>query len=143
MIHAYVIMSNHIHLIAHAEEKANHGLSGILGDFKGYTAKEIIKAIQTGPESRSEWLLDMFRQYGTSNINNREFQVWVQDNYPTALWSPAVIQQKVNYTHNNPIRAGLVAEASHYLYSSASNYMSNNERGLLKVDLLDEMYLLG
>ncbi len=142
-IHAYVIMSNHIHLVAHVNEEAKHGLSSVLGDFKSCTAKEIIKAIQVGPESRKDWLLHMFRYHGKFNTNNREFQLWVQDNYPTALWSPAVIQQKVNYVHNNPVRAGIVAEASHYLCSSSSNYLTNNERGLLKVELLDEMYLLG
>ena len=56
IIYAYVIMSNHLHLIATAKESSK-GLSAILGDFKRHTAKQIIKAIKTQPESRREWLL--------------------------------------------------------------------------------------
>lgn len=38
VVHAYVIMSNHIHLIATAHENSK-GLSAIIGDFKKFTAK--------------------------------------------------------------------------------------------------------
>ncbi len=43
-IYAYVIMSNHIHLIA----RMNNGskLGELLRDFKSYTAKQIIKMIE-------------------------------------------------------------------------------------------------
>ncbi len=40
----YVIMSNHIHLIARAKD--NYTLSDILRDFKKHTSKQIIKMIQ-------------------------------------------------------------------------------------------------
>ncbi len=42
---------------------------------------------------------------------------------------------KLNYIHLNPIRAGIVEKAQHYIYSSASNYA--NDKGLLKVELAD------
>ncbi len=45
MVCAYVIMSNHVHLIAQAKQKATQDLSAILGDFKKFTAKAIIHAI--------------------------------------------------------------------------------------------------
>ncbi|WP_324522797.1 MULTISPECIES: hypothetical protein [unclassified Flavobacterium] len=45
------------------------------------------------------------------------------------MWS------KIDYIHLNPVRAGLVEKASHYLYSSASNYVCNE--GLIKVELVD------
>ncbi|NMF36211.1 transposase [Flammeovirga yaeyamensis] len=45
MIHAYVIMSNHIHLII---SKGLHiNISDILRDFKKYTFKSIIKIFRT------------------------------------------------------------------------------------------------
>jgi REP element-mobilizing transposase RayT len=142
VLHAYVIMSNHLHLVAHASSEAKHGLSGLVGDFKQFTANKIIKAVQDGPESRKEWLLHMFRFHAKYNTNNKEFQLWIQGNHPTELWSPKVIQQKVNYLHNNPVRSGIVSDPSHYLYSSATNYNTNNEQGLIQLDLLDEMYFL-
>jgi hypothetical protein len=45
------------------------------------------------------------------------------------MWS------KLDYIHLNPVRAGLVEKASHYLYSSASNYV--NDVGLVFVEKAD------
>jgi hypothetical protein len=41
---------------------------------------------------------------------------------------------KLNYIHQNPVRAGIVAEAEHYLYSSAKDY--TGRKGLIDVDLM-------
>jgi len=46
-LYGYVIMTNHIHLIAKAKE--GFELSGILRGFKRHTAKYIIKEIQKNP----------------------------------------------------------------------------------------------
>ncbi len=137
IIVAYVIMSNHIHLIAQADVSTEQGLSEIVRDFKKFTAKQIIAAIKSQPESRREWLLHMFKYYAKYNTNNREYQFWIQNNHPTALWHPEVIWQKIDYIHLNPVRAKIVAESDQYLYSSASNYASENKNGLLEIDLID------
>jgi hypothetical protein len=42
---------------------------------------------------------------------------------------------KLDYIHLNPVRAGIVEKASHYIYSSASNYVSNN--GILQIEKAD------
>jgi REP element-mobilizing transposase RayT len=132
----YVIMSNHIHLIAYTTE--GYKLSDVLRDFKKFTAKQIIESIQTETESRREWLLYMFRYFAKHNTNNREFQFWQQDNHPVALWSLGVIWQKLNYIHQNPVRAGLVKECADYIYSSATDYYLN-KKGLLDLDLVEPM----
>jgi hypothetical protein len=48
------------------------------------------------------------------------------------LWSPEVIDQKVDYIHNNPVVSGFVCEPHHWKYSSAANYMG--EKGVLEID---------
>lgn len=54
-IHAWCIMSNHIHLIISAEENS---LSDILRDFKKFTSRKVIKAIEENLlESRRNWML--------------------------------------------------------------------------------------
>src|SRR6267154_1000702 len=53
-IFGWVIMSNHIHLIARS---ASNDLSGALRDFKKYTSKKIIEEVQGSSESRKEWML--------------------------------------------------------------------------------------
>jgi putative transposase len=45
------------------------------------------------------------------------------------------IAQKIGYIHLNPVKEGWVADAEHYLYSSASNYADN--QGLLDVSVID------
>ncbi len=58
-VHAYVIMSNHIHLILSAS--TGNSLSNIVRDFKKHTSKKIVKTIVENPkESRSEWMLGLF-----------------------------------------------------------------------------------
>jgi len=51
------------------------------------------------------------------------------------LVTPKWIIQKLNYIHLNPVRAGIVAKAPHYLYSSAANYIG--EKGVLEVTVID------
>jgi len=110
-------MSSHVHLIAAAE---NNILSNILRDFKSYTAKQLLQLITNNPqESRKEWLLFIFRHFA-KNTPNTETQFWQQHNCPIDLTSNALIDQKVNYIHQNPVSAGLVNEPQDYFYSSAN-----------------------
>ena len=44
ILYAYVIMSNHVHLIVQSTNEAQT-LSGIIRDFKSFTAKQIKKKI--------------------------------------------------------------------------------------------------
>lgn len=57
IVFGYVIMSNHVHLIIQSKE---NDLSGLIRDFKKFTAKAIINQINTGKESRREWMLELF-----------------------------------------------------------------------------------
>jgi len=78
LLHCWCIMSNHLHLIISAKNK---DLSGVLRDFKKYTSKQIIAAIQNNQhESRKDWMLRIFRERGESNSRNKEYQFWRQDN---------------------------------------------------------------
>ncbi|MEM6768565.1 MAG: hypothetical protein AAF655_26740, partial [Bacteroidota bacterium] len=51
------------------------------------------------------------------------------------LWSEEVILQKLRYIHLNPVRAGWVKKASHWVHSSASAYEGGES--LISVKLLD------
>jgi putative transposase len=133
-LHCWCVMSNHLHLIASAE---NHDLSDILRDFKKFTSKKILSAIETNRrESRKEWMMEIFKKAGESNSRNKTYQFWRQDNHPEELYSSKFIFQKMNYTHNNPVRAGLVERPEHYLYSSARDYFHRKKCGLLDLIFL-------
>jgi len=116
-LYAYVIMPNHFHIIARTQDTA---LNYVLRDLKSWTAKQIMDAVDTNPqESRREWLMHMFRYYGRGSANNKEMQFWQHGNHPIELRSNAVFWQKLQYLHNNPVKAGIVTEPYHYLHSSA------------------------
>lgn len=133
-IHAWCIMSNHVHLVISA---ANNNVSDILRDFKKFTSKQIIKAIEENDkESRREWMLTIFRETGSMNSRNSKYQFWRQDNQPKELFSPKFTVQKINYIHNNPVEAGLVESSEDYLYSSAKDYHLGKRCGLLPLQFL-------
>src|ERR1044072_108109 len=63
ILNAYVIMSNHVHLIAGARE--GFILSDIVRDFKKFTHKTIMPVIQSDQESRRLWMTHQFKYYGS------------------------------------------------------------------------------
>lgn len=119
-VFAYCLMSSHLHMVALGKTTR---LTEILRDLKSYSAKQIIEAVESNPqESRKEWLCSAFERHGRYNPHNKRYQFWIQDNHPIELFSKDVILQKVEYIHQNPVKAGIVAWAEHYVYSSASPY---------------------
>ena len=134
VLYGYVIMSNHIHLIAKAEEHQKKTLSDIVRDFKKYTHKQMMPVIESDVESRRQWMLHQFNYYGSINPNNKLRQVWDNDNHPEICYTNTFTFTKLRYIHENPVRAGIVHLPEHYIYSSASNYAGLG--GILEVCLL-------
>ena len=121
-------MTNHVHLIFRSVKGQKPEL--LLGDFKRFTSNSIVKAIKENPkESRKEFLLEQFLKAGVKSSNVKKYQFWRHDNKPIELWSNKVINEKINYIHNNPVDEGLVFHPKDYLYSSARDY--SGEKGLL------------
>ncbi len=130
---AWCLMTNHVHLIARSKE--GFLLQDIIRDFKKFTSKRLIKAIEeNSQESRKEWMLSIFKRAGEYNSNNTNYQFWRQDNKPIEIYSNAVIDQKLDYLHNNPVEEGIVENAEDYIYSSARDYAE--QKGLLEIELL-------
>ncbi|WP_162426021.1 REP-associated tyrosine transposase [Pontibacter pudoricolor] len=130
-IYAWCIMPSHVHLIFRA--KANNP-SVLLKELKTHTSKQLQKAIvEHNQESRKEWMLWLMERAGLKNSNVKHRQFWQQHNKPIELWSAAVIDQKIDYIHNNPVEAGFVSEPNHWKYSSALDYSGG--KGLLEIDI--------
>jgi len=118
---AYCLMPNHLHLVARVVEGGN--LSAVVRDFKKYTSYALLKAISENPrESRQHWLQWMFNRAGEVNPNNTHTQFWQQHSHAVELSSNEMIQQRVDYTHQNPVRAGICFRPEDYVYSSAAQY---------------------
>ncbi len=119
-IYAFVIMSNHMHIICQTD---NLALSDVIRDFKKFVATNILNQIKCGPESRSDWMLKRFEFAAKSNKRNSNYQFWQVNSHPEEIFSEPFLWSKINYVHMNPVRAGIVSKASEYIYSSASNYV--------------------
>lgn len=123
-LHAYVLMSNHIHLVASAKE--GYTLSSFINSFKTFVANHIIIQLKTNKESR-DWILDILKN------NKGGLDFWKKSNHPILLYSDKVIRQKINYIHRNPVKASIVKLAEHYKYSSAS-YYENGKADLINIE---------
>ena len=128
-IYAYCLMSNHLHMICRAVD--NKKLSDILRDFKKFTSKNIIKNIIEKPESRREWMLDIFSKACDHLKRNKTYKVWQNGYHAEILITHRFAYQKLNYIHNNPVKDKIVEKPVEYLFSSARNYA--NLEGLVEV----------
>lgn len=134
VLHAWVVMTNHVHLIIGREDEQK--LEDIMRDLKSYTSRRMRLLLESHPnESRRSWMMWMFTSAGKHRANNKDWQFWQQHNHPIELSSDEMITQRLNYLHDNPVRAGFVAEAHHWLWSSAYDYMGG--KGMLDVVLID------
>lgn len=131
VVYAYVIMSNHVHLIASAENK---DLSKLIGTLKSFSNKRIIESMYYDKESRREWMLDLFQKARLRHQRNSNYQVWTHENHALECFDPDFTTTRILHIHENPVRAGIVETADQYLYSSAKDYAG--KKGLIPVVVL-------
>jgi putative transposase len=112
---AYVLMPDHCHLIVNPRDGQIKELTGAM---KGLSARYIIDA-EAG---------EFFA--GGSAADGVTHQLWQESFKDLALWSGWMIWQKINYIHNNPVKAGLVKSAGDYKWSSFRAFYSGSEEPL-------------
>lgn len=124
-------MTNHFHAIMQARN--GYELSAIVRDYKKHVSKLLVKSIQSEPESRREWMLHRFEWAAKHDKRITNYQFWQESNHAIHLdpLFPEKFEQRVNYIHENPVRAGIVNEAKDYLYSSAIDYAGG--KGLIDI----------
>jgi putative transposase len=120
VIYSWVIMSNHIHLIISSK---GNDLGDIIRDFKRHTSKLLIQEIINGTDPRREWLLELFRTSASKLKRSNDYKVWMDGSHPIILDTDIMLEQRLEYLHQNPVKKGIVAEPEHYVYSSAIDYV--------------------
>jgi REP element-mobilizing transposase RayT len=121
-LNAFVIMSNHIHLIW--QPMFGFSLTDIQSSFIKYTAQQLKRSLTRNNAGD----LASFKV----NKYDREYQFWKREPLGIELISPAVFEQKLNYIHWNPVGAGLCSNPGDYYYSSARFYYDGtNDFGIL------------
>lgn len=123
-IFAWVIMSNHVHLIIQSDFV---NLSDIIRDFKKYTASQVVKAIENNPqESRKKWLLWLLKK-------EDKIWFWEEGYHGIEILTKVFYDTKKDYIHENPVRAGIVEKEEEYLYSSAGDY-NGSRKGMIDIE---------
>jgi putative transposase len=111
-LYAFVIMNNHLHLIW--QPMPGQTLQTIQHSFLKHTAQEIkLNLQQTNRE-----LLEQFKV----GAKDRMYQFWERNSLSVELRSSRVFNQKLEYIHYNPVKAGLCINPEDYYYSSAKFY---------------------
>ncbi|WP_276498005.1 REP-associated tyrosine transposase [Pontibacter litorisediminis] len=130
-LYAWCIMTNHVHLICSAPR-----LTDVLRDLKKYTSRFLIESVKSSlRESRKNWLLWMFRSAAEKSASHGEYQFWQLGGHYVELSTNELMEQRLEYLHQNPVKAGFVEEPGHWYYSSAKNYAG--EKGRLEVVLIE------
>jgi len=111
----YVIMPDHVHLLANP---LCLDISVIIGRLKGRAAAAILKWLR---KEQCEALLARLR-LPHSLSSGQTHAVWLQDFSAIDIWSRRFIRQKLNYIHNNPVRAGLCDHPGKWRWSSFQSY---------------------
>jgi hypothetical protein len=78
----------------------------------------------------------MFTRAGKKNTRNKDFQFWQQHNHPVELNTNEIMDNRLNYVHNNPIEAGFVSKPEDWIWSSAREY-AGERSGLLELVFIE------
>lgn len=123
-VFAYVILENHIHLLAQSKN-----LQKKISSFKSWTAQQLIQVLNQQGSNR---ILQQLAFHKKTHKKDRYHQVSEEGSHPQQIISEEMMLQKIEYIHHNPVERGYVDEAVHWRYSSARNYAGLD--GLLAID---------
>ena len=111
----FVIMPDHVHALVWFPEI--NQLSPFMNKWKELTSKTL-----------KQFLPKMFPKYW-STIDSSE-AIWQARYYGVNLWSRHKVEEKLDYIHQNPVRAGLVKMATDWSWSSARWYLQQRTVGV-------------
>jgi putative transposase len=123
----YVIMPTHLHLVTSNREDAL--LTDIIRDFRSFTSRKIRERLEVDDRIG---FLKILRE-SASNLPKQDYRLWADEYHPIALKSDKWLNQKMNYMHYNPVRKGFVEKPEHWKYSSARNWILEDD-GLIQID---------
>jgi REP-associated tyrosine transposase len=108
-IYAYVLMPDHLHLITDSSRES----ADILRFVNGITSRRVIDWLRSNGYETSLQKL----RIGERDRKHR-YSLW--DHHPNVrlLWNEEMLMERVHYTHQNPVRRGLVRRAEDYRWSS-------------------------
>ena len=113
-VYGWVILDSHLHAVVAAPD-----VPRVMADFKRHTARQLVEQLK---KEDCAWLLRLMREACPGYKEESDYQVWQEGYHPQAIVSDAVMEQKLTYLHNNPVKRGLAAAPGHWRYSSAHEW---------------------
>jgi putative transposase len=126
ILHGYVIMKNHVHLIASGEH-----VSREIGNFKSYTARSIIDLLRN---EHNDLILRQLKLYKKKHKIYQKYQLWQEDSHPEMIQTHTMLIQKLDYIHYNPVRKGYVDDPAQWSHSSYRDY--HGGKGLIPITII-------
>ena len=126
---AYSIMPTHLHLVLQLSGEKN--ISDTMRDFKKYTSFRIRKRLENDGHHQ------MVESLRLSPGSRQIFKVWMDRFDDLLITNEETLRTKVEYIHQNPVRARLVERDIDWPYSSARNYHLN-DHSLVEVKWVSE-----
>jgi putative transposase len=117
-VFAFVIMPNHVHMIWCINDGFER--ADVQRDLLKFTARAILSYLQTAD-------VYLYHQLRVDDAD-RKYQVWERNSLSIPIFCRDVAYQKLNYIHNNPVKAGLTHARINYQYSTAAFYETKEVR---------------
>ena len=112
ILYGFVILQNHLHLIW--QMKAGHRPQDVQRDFLKFTDQKIkLDLLNNHP---------MVLAHLKVQTSDRHYQLWERNALSVELRSEQVLVQKLDYIHDNPVRARLCSVPEDSPFSSACFY---------------------
>ena len=109
LLFAYVIMIDHLHLLTNRPSTT----SDLLRVLKSLTARRVIDYLK-----EKNFASSLAKLQHQELRRKHKYSLWQVEKNVLPVFSEGMFMQKVNYIHQNPVRAGLVEKASDYRWSS-------------------------
>jgi len=110
LLFAYVIMIDHMHLLTSRPTTT----SNVLHVLKGLTARRVIDHLK-----ENNYLSSLSKLEHQEQDRNHRYSLWQTEKNVLPIFSEGMFMEKLNYIHQNPVRAGLVDRSTDYRWSSA------------------------
>ena len=130
LLFAFVIMPTHTHALIKPE---NQSISETVQQFGSFTAHEILKELRK--DGKTDWLKTFEQE---KRDPRHKHSIW-QDIQAKNIFSMAVLEQKMEYIHQNPIAKDwkLAANRADYAYSSAG-YYDDGRKPIIEITDINE-----
>jgi REP element-mobilizing transposase RayT len=131
LLFAYVVMTDHVHVLTDRPTTT----SNVLRVLKGLTARRVIDYLKA-----NNHLTSLAKLQHQDQERNYRYSLWQTEKNVLPIFSEGMFMVKVNYIHENPVRAGLVERAIDYRWSSARIWKgcaSEDEPLLVDKDLIN------